>query len=140
MNAAISIGPALLLGLAASAHCAVMCGGIAGALSMALPRDIPRARRITLMLGYHMGRISSYVVAGSAIGWLAWLLTPLLDSPWFRLSLRLSTALLLCFSGLALLRRRAEPGTRIGAWLWPHIAPLGRRLLPVRTLLSAFLF
>ena len=35
MNEALTLSAALLLGLAASGHCVVMCGGIAGALGMA---------------------------------------------------------------------------------------------------------
>ncbi|MEO8670686.1 MAG: sulfite exporter TauE/SafE family protein [Tahibacter sp.] len=140
MNSAITIGSALLIGLAASAHCAVMCGGIAGALSMALPRDTSRSRRLALLLGYQAGRIGSYVIAGVAIGAFGWLLSPLLESPALRTGLRLATALLMLASGLALLGRRGEPGAWIGIRLWTRIAPLARRLLPIRTLPHALLF
>ena len=140
MNFAITIGTGFLMGLAASAHCAVMCGGIASTLSMALPRNVLRGRRLTLLLCYQFGRISSYVIAGTAIGWLGWLLMPLLDSSLLRTALRLLTALLLMLSGLALLGRRGEPGFWIGARLWPIIAPLGRKLLPIQHAGSAILF
>ena len=38
MNA-LTLGAAFLLGLAASAHCLVMCGGITAALGMATAKD-----------------------------------------------------------------------------------------------------
>jgi len=39
MNGALTLGAAFLLGLAASGHCLVMCGGITAALGMAASKD-----------------------------------------------------------------------------------------------------
>ncbi|UXI66480.1 sulfite exporter TauE/SafE family protein [Tahibacter amnicola] len=137
---AISLGSALLLGLAASGHCAVMCGGIAGALSLAIPRELGARRRSVLLGAYQLGRISSYALAGASIGGLGWALMPLLDHAGVRLALRGGVALLLIAIAAALLLGKREPGSRLGGRLWLRVAPLARRLMPVRQFPSALLF
>jgi sulfite exporter TauE/SafE len=70
---------AFIAGLASSAHCALMCGPLAGATGVppataASPASAPlvtirRARRMRLApLAYHLGRIGSYAVMGAALG------------------------------------------------------------------------
>lgn len=53
----LSIAIALLAGLTASAHCVVMCGSIICSFS-------PSTRR---QLGFHVGRVLGYAVAGSLV-------------------------------------------------------------------------
>ncbi len=64
MNGALTLGAALLLGLAASGHCLVMCGGISAALGMATAKDAHGRTRPALLLTYQLGRIASYALAG----------------------------------------------------------------------------
>ena len=49
------------VGLAGSPHCIGMCGGIVAALGTSGPRP-------SLILGYNLGRLSSYVLAGLLAG------------------------------------------------------------------------
>ena len=60
----LTLGAALLLGLAASGHCLVMCGGISAALGIATAKAANGRPRAGLLLGYQAGRIASYGLAG----------------------------------------------------------------------------
>ncbi len=54
-----------LVGLLGGTHCMAMCGGIVGALTVGTP---PGRRHWPLHLAYNLGRISSYALAGAALG------------------------------------------------------------------------
>ena len=58
---------ALILGLLGGGHCLGMCGGLMGALTLAIPKE-QRSRRFRLLLAYNLGRILSYATAGVLIG------------------------------------------------------------------------
>jgi sulfite exporter TauE/SafE len=139
MSGALTFGAALLLGFAASGHCLVMCGGISAALGMASARDARGRTRPAIVLSYQLGRIFSYALAGLLLAGIFGGLVSLLDIESVRKTLRALSALalllgaLVAFGGL-----RADVG--IGRKLWPRLAPLGRRLLPVNTLPRGFAF
>lgn len=140
MTEALTLSAALLLGLAASGHCIVMCGGIAGALGMATATNRAGRPKTALLVAYQLGRISSYALAGSLIGGLLGGVVAVLDIESVRLSLRgLSALALIVAAGVAFGRVR-DHGFGVGRWLWPRLAPLGRRLLPVTTQPRAFAF
>ncbi len=140
MTEALTISAALLLGLAASGHCVVMCGGIAAALGMATAANPGARPRLVLVLCYQLGRVASYALAGAMIGGVLGGLLSLLDIDAVRIGLRTVSALaLLVAAGVAFGKVR-DNGLGIGGWLWPRIAPLGRRLLPVTTPLRALAF
>ena len=67
MNEMLTPGAAMLLGLVASGHCALMCGGITAALGLASARDARGGPLLRLLLGYQLGRIASYALAGSLL-------------------------------------------------------------------------
>ena len=58
---------ALILGLLGGGHCLGMCGGLMGALTLAIPPE-RRAQRFQLLLAYNLGRIFSYSLAGLLLG------------------------------------------------------------------------
>ena len=64
MNELLTPGAALLLGFVASGHCALMCGGITAALGLASARNAAGRPQLRLLLGYQLGRITSYTLAG----------------------------------------------------------------------------
>src|SRR5690606_42132048 len=72
---------AFTLGLVSSAHCVGMCGGIMGALTMAIPADA-RQRRLQLLLGYNLGRIGSYTLMGGLLGAFAGVVTGRAGGTW----------------------------------------------------------
>jgi len=127
---------ALILGLLGGGHCLGMCGGLMGALTLAIPAQ-QRSRRLRLLLAYNLGRILSYATAGYLLGLAGWALE---NSP-LAMLLRVLAALLLIAMGLYLAGwwhglTRIEA---IGRGLWRHLQPLASRLLPVSRLPQALL-
>ncbi len=125
---------ALILGLLGGGHCLGMCGGLMGALTMAIPAE-QRNRRLQLLLAYNIGRISSYALAGLLVGLAGWAIG---NSPAALLLRVLAGILLICmglylagwWSGLT----RIEA---LGRHLWRHLQPLTRRLMPVTSVPQA---
>ncbi|HRP27118.1 MAG TPA: sulfite exporter TauE/SafE family protein [Burkholderiaceae bacterium] len=140
MNLVLTLGAALLLGLAASGHCLVMCGGISAALGIATARGADGRPRPRLLIGYQLGRVASYTLAGLLLGGIFGGLLGLLDGENLRRALRVLAALVLLLGALVAFGRVRERGFGIGRRVWLHIAPLGRRLLPVATVPRAFAF
>ena len=140
MSGSLTLLAALLLGLAASGHCLVMCGGISAALGMATAKRTDGRPRAGLLLAYQLGRISSYVLAGLLLGSVLGGVVALLDIEAVRRSLRILSALALLLGALVASGRLRDPGFGIGKRLWPRIAPLGRRLLPVSSTPRAYAF
>ncbi|WP_372874713.1 sulfite exporter TauE/SafE family protein [Pseudomonas sp.] len=127
---------ALILGLLGGGHCLGMCGGLMGALTLAIPAE-QRAQRFQLLLSYNLGRILSYATAGLLLGMAGWALA---SSPAAML-LRVVAALLLIAMGLYLAGwwsglTRIEA---LGRGLWRTIQPLTRRFMPVTSLPRALL-
>ncbi|WP_288376070.1 sulfite exporter TauE/SafE family protein [uncultured Pseudomonas sp.] len=130
------LGSALVLGLLGGGHCLGMCGGLMGALTLAIPPE-QRARRLRLLITYNLGRVLSYAAAGLLLGLAGWALA---SSPMAQV-LRVVAALLLIAMGLYLAGwwsglTRIEA---LGRGLWRHIQPVASRLLPVSSLPRALL-
>ena len=127
---------ALILGLLGGGHCLGMCGGLMGALTLAIPKE-QQGRRVRLLLAYNLGRVLSYASAGLLLGLAGWALA---GSP-LATAMRVVAALLLITMGLYLAGwwsglTRIE---RLGRGLWRHIQPVASRLLPVSSLPRALL-
>lgn len=130
------LASALILGLLGGGHCLGMCGGLMGALTLAIPPE-QRARRLRLLLAYNLGRILSYASAGLLIGLAGWAVA---SSP-AAMALRVAAGLLLIAMGLYLAGwwsglTRIEA---VGRHLWRHLQPLASRLMPVSSLPRALL-
>jgi uncharacterized protein len=148
MRGSMLMSPAYLLafvvGLLSAMHCIGMCGGVAGALSYSLSpetRNVPR-RLGVFVLVFSLGRIGSYALAGALWGAFgAALLAPGLPPSIFE-GVRVLAAGIMVGIGLYIggWFPRFDRIERLGVPLWRHLEPLGRRLLPVRTLPRAALF
>jgi len=132
---------ALTIGLLGSAHCVGMCGGIVGALNAGLAQN---RRRSALSLashhlGYNAGRISSYAIAGAAVGLIGAQASKLHLSATISVG-NLIAGLFMVALGLYLAGWWQALGSleKAGAHIWRFIEPLGRRFLPVKTPLQAF--
>lgn len=130
------LASAFILGLLGAGHCLGMCGGLMGALTMSIPAE-QQNRRLRIIMGYNLGRVSSYAVAGFIFGLFGWAVeqTPAANA------LRVVAALLLISLGLYLAGwwhglTRIE---KLGSYLWKYIQPLASRLLPVKGPLHAVL-
>jgi sulfite exporter TauE/SafE len=122
-----------VVGLLGAGHCAGMCGGIVGALSLQSPRG---GASLGIHLAYNLGRIASYALAGLLAGLLGQAAGDLLP---LQRGLYLFASLMLVAMGLYLLG-----ATRTLSWienggqaLWQRIQPLTGRFLPVRGIAQA---
>jgi sulfite exporter TauE/SafE len=142
LDSAYVIAP--VVGLLSAVHCIGMCGGIVGALSFSLPEAERRrgGRLLAFTLAYNAGRVFSYALAGAALGGLGALAVAAGDTLWMTRLLRGAAALMTVGIGFYILGwfPRFAVVERVGEPLWRRLEPLGRRLLPMRTLPRAFLF
>ncbi|SDL29975.1 hypothetical protein SAMN05661010_01380 [Modicisalibacter muralis] len=123
---------AFVFGLLGGAHCIGMCGGIMSALTFAVPPSMRSPARLGgLLLGYNLGRIASYMLAGALVAGLGTLIGG--THPGLRLALQVLAALMLILMALYLANwwRGLTRVEALGRRLWRHIEPLGRRLMPV---------
>lgn len=119
---------AFATGLAGSAHCVAMCGGISISLGLG-------SMKKRLLPVYHGGRLASYATLGLIFGCLLPLIGVRDYSPVWAMALRLAAALVMFAIGLQIalginLLRRLE---RYGSRLWQPLAGFVQTLLPVRT-------
>lgn len=123
-----------IVGLLGGGHCAGMCGGIVGALSLQSPQG--GAAAILVHLAYNLGRIGSYVLAGLLAGLLGQAAGNLMA---VQNGLYLFASLMLIAMGLYLLgiTQFLTPLERGGQALWRRIQPLTRRFLPVSGIAQA---
>lgn len=144
MSVDLSLPLAFTVGLFSALHCVGMCGGIMGALSYGLP---PGARQRTssflaFLLAYNSGRILSYAAAGGLMGSVGGELLQLLGPGQGHRWLQWGAALIVVLIGLHIagwLPKLARV-ERIGAPLWRWLEPLGRRLMPVKSLPWALVY
>lgn len=127
---------AVVLGLLGGGHCLGMCGGLMGALTMAIPPE-QRGRRLQLLVAYNLGRVLSYGCAGLLLGLGGWALA---NSP-AATAMRTAAGLLLVCMGLYLAGwwsglTRIEA---LGRGLWRVIQPFSKHILPVSSIPRALL-
>ena len=133
---------AFVVGLLGGVHCLGMCGGIVGALTLGQPSARAAEPGFWLLqLGYNLGRLASYMAAGALAGGLGLLLAgagPLADA---QKLLGILAGLFMIVLGLYLAGwwSGLAKVEQAGGVVWKRIEPLGRRLLPVRSPLHAFL-
>jgi sulfite exporter TauE/SafE len=135
---------AFVMGLFSSLHCIGMCGSIIGTLTLSLSPNIRnhRASLSIFVFNYNIGRISSYAVAGALLGLLDVLFRlPFAQGHGHRI-LQLLSATVMSAAGLYLAGwfPRFAYVEKIGARFWKRIEPFGRKLMPIKTPLQAFLF
>ncbi len=127
----LSLGAALIAGLAGSGHCLAMCGGIAGALwRCAAVREGGRSSRVALALAYNLARVASYTLAGALAGLLGRTLLRAVDVAPLSIALRvLAGAIMVAAAGRLLFGwRLLDPLEAAGSGLWRRIMPAaGRR-------------
>jgi sulfite exporter TauE/SafE len=123
---AISLSAAFIAGIAGSAHCFAMCGGLAGALGMRARSTASNARgAFTNALSYHSGRLSGYATAGAICGLIGASLQAVLDLGRVGAALRIASGVLLILIALRML----SPWNLL-RWLEVLGAKFWRRLQP----------
>lgn len=134
----LSLTAAFLVGLLGGGHCVGMCGGIVGAVSMTLPNSQPK---FPFLIGYNLGRISSYTLAGviaGTVGASSFFLDHILP---IEKLLYVLASIMLVLLGLYLagIWRVLTKLEHMGAMLWQRIQPYSQKLLPVQSLPQSFL-
>jgi len=135
---------AFTVGLFSSVHCIGMCGGIMGALSYGLPAELRKdtPRYLLYLVSYNLGRIVSYAIAGGLLGALGGQLLELLGEGQGHRWLQWLAALFMVFIGLHVagwLPRLASI-ERLGVPLWRRLEPVGRSLMPVKSMPKALIY
>ena len=127
---------AFLVGLLGGVHCLTMCGGLVSSLALGLDpgRRQDPLRQLPLQLGYNLGRVAGYGMAGALAGTFGAILLQL-DS--FQIAQRVLyglAGLVMILLGLYLggWWRILALTERLGLRLWRRLEPLSRRWLPVR--------
>lgn len=135
---------ALSIGFLSAIHCLSMCGGIMAALVMGVgPEQRARLGRLwPFVLSYNLGRLLSYFIGGGLIATIAGGLFDWLPVGIGHDVLRVFAGVLMIGAGLYLAGWYSSLINieRLGLPLWNRIQPLGRRLMPVRTVSRAFVF
>jgi len=134
----LTLTAAFLLGLFASGHCILMCGGISGALMLTANSDGRRHPPAGLLLAMQVGRVSSYMLAAAMLAGAGASVVAFVDQDNVRLVLRVISAATFTAIGLTLLGRARGVDLGLGRAMWPRLAPLARKLLPVRRWPQAF--
>lgn len=126
-----------LIGLLGGVHCVGMCGGIVSALAAPLPGARVGWR---VHLGYNLGRISSYTLAGALMGALSNLGLLLNGVLPVQMVLYVAANLMLIALGFYLIGFTGGLAVteRLGQRLWRCIQPLTAHFLPARTALQAY--
>lgn len=128
---------AFVIGLLGSSHCLVMCGGIATALQLAMPAA-NTWQRFRLQLMMSLGRLSTYALFGSVVGYFG--VTAMHVTGVSLLWLRLISGLLLL--AMALYIARLWFGLtlleRLGQRLWRAVQPFTTTLLPLNSVSKAW--
>ena len=143
----IGLSAAFTAGLAGSAHCFAMCGGLASAFGMRAsshsttgvatsPSVMLSKHALAHSLPYQLGRLGGYTVAGAICGVLGATLQSMLDLASIGVGLRIASGVLLVLIALRMLSpwnplRWLET---LGAQFWRSLQPLARPLHSAATL------
>lgn len=130
---------ALLIGLIGSSHCLVMCGGIAAALQLSMPKQ-RNGYNWQLPLLLSLGRLTTYSLFGAAVGYFGASAMQLAGTS--LLWLRLLAGILLLM--MALYISRLWFGLihleKLGQKLWRHVQPIAKQLLPLNSRRKAYAY
>lgn len=129
----VALIPVFIVGLLGSVHCAGMCGGIVGALSVVPVRVGARRAPVLNVLAYNAGRIGSYMVAGALAGGLAQGAQAVTRLPALQAGAYWLANLMLAALGLYLMDAwrglaRLEQG---GRFVWRGVQPMLKRVGPL---------
>jgi hypothetical protein len=125
----ISLGAAVVTGLAGSTHCFAMCGGMAGALGMrARATGAGPGAAFVDASAFQFGRIGGYAVVGALFGVAGAALQSMFDLLRIGAVLRVASGVLLILIGIRILIRWNLLAVleRLGARFWSRLQPLVR--------------
>lgn len=134
---------AFVVGLLGGVHCAGMCGGIVGAMTIGIANGVqqPLGKIFPFHIAYNLGRILSYTLAGGVMGGIGVMLATFMPVYLAQQLLLGLAGVFMIFLGLYLsgwwmFLSKIE---KAGSVLWNRIEPWGRKLLPVAHVKQAFM-
>ena len=131
---------AFMVGLLGSTHCIGMCGGIVGALTMGLPKEVRHSplRLLPYLVTYNSGRLLSYSLAGLIVGLLSSTASSFFQLGRFPIGGIVGGAFMVAL-GIYIggWFQTMAPLERLGGYFWRLVEPLGRRFMPVKSPLQA---
>ena len=131
---------AFMVGLLGSTHCIGMCGGIVGALTMGLPKDVRHSplRLLPYLITYNSGRLLSYSLAGLIVGLLSSTASSFFQLGRFPVGGIVGGAFMVAL-GIYIggWFQTMAPLERLGGYFWRLVEPFGRRFMPVESPLQA---
>ncbi|WP_006788352.1 sulfite exporter TauE/SafE family protein [Thiorhodospira sibirica] len=126
---------AALVGFLGGVHCAGMCGGIVGALTLGVrtQENAPKTALLPYLLAYNLGRILTYTLLGALVGGVGLIAANLAHMHDLQRGLHLLAGLFMVALGLYIAGwwRGLSYLERGGGVIWRRLEPLGRTLLPV---------
>lgn len=145
--------PFAIAGLSGAVHCAGMCGGIVGAMTVparqarltgrviAIQPAVVPSSDASMIFMYNAGRLASYMTAGTMAGAAGGAAKLLGIASILQASTYWLTNLLLVVVGVSLMGRGRMTSRieRIGLPLWRRVQPAIRRLMPADTCQKQFL-
>ena len=125
-----------LTGLLGGVHCVGMCGGIVSVLGFNISPQKSQSslHLVPILLGYNLGRISSYMFAGMIMGGISASVFSLHELRQYQIVLSDFAAVFMIILGLYLANiwRGLVKIEGLGKKLWVHIEPFSRRFIPVK--------
>ncbi|MBL4608788.1 MAG: sulfite exporter TauE/SafE family protein [Pseudomonadales bacterium] len=130
---------ALSIGFFGSTHCLFMCGGIASALSFAIPLPQSQWKLSAYPVLFGLGRISSYAIAGAIFAGLGSYLSLTFGDTGI-VVVRSAAGLMLILMGLYVANwwRALSHLEAAAGGLWKKISPLIEKLKPIDRLWKAY--
>ena len=121
-----------VIGILGSGHCLGMCGGLASAFSLTIKSSGPLGKASKL-LGFQLGRITSYMLIALLFGYSMQTLTQWLAVKPLLNGLRIFANLMLIAMGLYIARWwfGLQWLEKRGGVIWKRLQPLTQKLMPV---------
>jgi len=128
----LTLSASFVVGMAGSVHCLAMCGGVSGALGLRARSAATVGRASMLTACYQIGRLTSYTLAGVAVGVFSGAMQGVFNLDKVALIARIMAGVVLIAVGAGVLFKwRPLAGLeRLGGRLWRHLAPLARAIPP----------
>ena len=123
---------AFLVGLLGAGHCLGMCGGITGMLTNAIGKNASY-KKFQLVFGYNLGRLASYTLIGSIVGFSSSLAVK--STGFNPIYLHIISSIFIILLGFYIAQWWLVIGKIevIGKRLWQLISPLTKHFIPVNT-------
>ena len=132
---------AFITGLLGGVHCFGMCGGIVGALTLNTSNNKKStlSSPLVITIGYNIGRIAGYIVAGAIVGFLGSTLVDLTGIQTAKQTLSIVASVFMIALGLYLagLWSGVSKLEHLGGHLWKRIQPFTKQFMPVYSLKQA---